>query len=453
MHLRLILPALALLMNPLLVRAAEWRLAVLEADVTPPVGHACMGGGIAPVKSVADPLYARGCVLLGPEKPVVIVSIEWCEIRNSSYDQWRGALAKAAGTEPARVMLSATHAHNAPVMDAEAEAFLKKAGSTGSVCDPAFGVQAVQKTVQALTTALANARPVSHCGIGQARVHEVGSNRRVILPDGRVSYSRMSRCTDPVLCAADEGDIDPWLKTLSFWSGETCLFALHAYAVHPMSYYGQGDVTPDFPGLALKAMSESNPGPLHVYASGCSGNVTAGKYNDGSHEARLRLARQLHEAMQESMKATRRHPLEEARFSRSELHLEPRNTPGFTQKGLEQILTNASERPFSHCLAAMGLSWRARVARGTPIDVVALHLGSASVLLLPAESYVEYQLLAQKLAGEMPVLVMGYGESAPGYIPVERAWKERDTNLHDWCWVAPGSEARMKAAIEAVMAR
>ncbi|HYF35053.1 MAG TPA: hypothetical protein VD994_07155, partial [Prosthecobacter sp.] len=197
---------------------AAWRVAVFEADVTPPLGHACMGGGITAVKSVTDPLHARGCVLLGEGPPIVIVSIEWCEIRNRSYDAWRGALAQAAGTVPARVLVSSTHVHNAPVMDEEAEALLKASGSTGSVGDPAFNAEAISRTVKALSVAMQQPIAVSHYGIGQAKVEGVASNRRVVLPDGRVAYNRMSRCTDPVLRDAAEGDIDPWMKTLSFWA-------------------------------------------------------------------------------------------------------------------------------------------------------------------------------------------------------------------------------------------
>jgi hypothetical protein len=43
---------------------------------------------------------------------------------------------------------------------------------------------------------------------------------------------------------------------------------------------------------------------------------------------------------------------------------------------------------------------------------------------------------------------MGYGECAPGYIPIERAWAENDSNLHDWCWVAPGAERALTQALE-----
>ena len=108
-------------------------------------------------------------------------------------------------------------------------------------------------------------------------------------------------------------------------------------------------------------------------------------------------------------------------------------------------------KPFGQCLAAMGLSWRKRCAAGQPIDVPSIDFGPAQLLLLPAESYVEFQLFAQEQRPKSFVMVMGYGECAPGYIPIERAWRENDDNLGDWCWVGPGSEAAMKQAIAAAL--
>src|SRR5204862_6708947 len=98
------------------------------------------------------------------------------------------------------------------------------------------------------------------------------------------------------------------------------------------------------------------------------------------------------------------------------------------------------KRPFGQCLAALGLSWRKRVESGQAIDVPVIDLGVAQFLLLPAEAYVEFQLFAQQVRPKVPTLVSGYGECGPGYIPIERAWKEVDVNLNDWCWVNPGSE-------------
>src|SRR3984893_9824689 len=96
---------------------SPYSLAVFSADVTPPIGHPCMGGGISPVKKIDDPLFAHGFVLLGAGKPIVVVSIDWCEIRNDAYERWRKVLAEAAGTEPRRVLVSCLHQHDAPIAD------------------------------------------------------------------------------------------------------------------------------------------------------------------------------------------------------------------------------------------------------------------------------------------------------------------------------------------------
>ena len=69
-----------------------FRLATFSADVTIPLGHACMGGGIAPAKEVLDPLFAHGFVLRGAGRPVAVVAVDWCEIRNAAYDRFRARI-------------------------------------------------------------------------------------------------------------------------------------------------------------------------------------------------------------------------------------------------------------------------------------------------------------------------------------------------------------------------
>lgn len=428
----------------------SYRCAAFSADVTVPAGHGMMGGAWLS-KSVADPLFAKGVVLTGGEKPVVIVSVDWCEIRNAAFDRWRDALAEAAGTDRQHVLVSSTHVHDAPVADLEAERILKEHQCAGTVCDVEFHETAVQRVAKALREALKSAAPVSQIGLGQARVEKVASNRRYQLPDGKVSYGRGSATRDVIASEAGEGTIDPMLKTLSFWSGNTPLAALSNYATHPMSYYRTGEVSADFPGLARRRRQEDLPNVAQIYFSGCSGNVTAGKYNTGARENRAVLAGRIYQAMAEAWRDTKRVPLEKIEFRSVPLTLEPRNDPeSFTEAGSKKLLA-ADQKPFTQCLAAMNLSWRKRAATGQPIDVPAVDFGPAQFLLLPAEAYVEFQLHAQAVRPDSFVMVAGYGESAPGYIPIERAWEERDGNLHDWCWVAPGSEARMKKAIEAAL--
>jgi hypothetical protein len=244
--------------------------------------------------------------------------------------------------------------------------------------------------------------------------------------------------------------IDPWLKTLSFWNGDTPLAAVSFYAVHPMSYYGDGEVSADFPGIARRSRQAETPGVQQIYSSGCSGNLTAGKYNDGSRENRPVLAKRLHGAMAAAWTDTKRHPISDLNFRVTPLRLEPRDDAGFSVAELEAKLTPATPA-FSQCLAAMGLSWRQRADAGHRIQIPMLDLGAAQLLLLPGETYVEFQLAAQAERPGSFVCVAGYGEAACGYVPTEQHFAAHDPNLSDWCWIAPGSEPRMLEAIRKAM--
>ncbi|AMV35884.1 hypothetical protein [Planctomyces sp. SH-PL62] len=430
-----------------------WQLSTFSADVTPLVGHPCMGGGIEPVKSVADPLEAIGFVLRGGtlEKPVVVVSVDWCEIRNEAYDRWREAIAEAAGTDPHHVLLSAVHQHDAPIADLAAERLLEENGCAGRICNLSFHDLIVERVARAVAKSVKKApRRVTHVGVGRAKAERLGSSRRYVRPDGTVVHDRTSASRNPEAKAADEGSIDPFVTVVSFWDGEEPIVALNHYAIHPMSYYGKGEVSADFVGMARRARAKALPGVVQIYASGCGGDVTAGKYNDGDHARRPELAARLEDAMARAWEATRREPLERASLRIEPLKFTPREDAGFTEAELKARLLDHT-KPFGQCLAAMALSWRERVAAGRPIDLPALDLGPVVLVLLPGETYVAYQLLAQKLRPDKVVVAIAYGDAATGYIPTADRIAEHDANLRDWCWVDPGAEAVLTKGLEAVL--
>src|SRR5690606_37151689 len=93
-------------------------------------------------------------------------------------------------------------------------------------------------------------RPVTAIGFGKANVEKVASNRRILGEDGQVKIVRYSSSRDSAAINAPEGVIDPELKSVSFWHDDQALAVLNYYATHPQSYYGQGDVNPEFIGLA-----------------------------------------------------------------------------------------------------------------------------------------------------------------------------------------------------------
>ena len=429
---------------------AEFTLATFTADVTEPLGHPGMGGGIAPAQEIVDPLYAKGVVLLGGDAPVVLVAIDWCEIRNDAYNRWRAVLAEAAGTTPVHVLLAAIHQHDTPVADLTAQKLLDEVGLEKSLVFPEFHEEAVQKTAQALREALPNAQPVTHYGIGVAQVMEITSNRRAVHPDGTINFDRGS--SSPAALQALPIDlVDPWLRSLSFWNGDTPIAVLSSYAVHPMSHYGKGFVSADFPGMA-RAMREADmPGVHQMYFSGCSGDVTAGKFNDGNPDNRPVLAKKLHDGMKAAFEDTEKFPMTQAAFRSTPLFLPPRSGEGYSEEELYKTLRDDTVDTFHRNLAAMGLSWRKRCEAGIPIDVCALDLGEAVFLLLPAESFVQYQLTAQGMRPDVPVMIAGYGECAPGYIPSAAAADDGFYGDHTWLWVDEKVEPLINLAVQKVL--
>jgi hypothetical protein len=425
-------------------RGAEYRVATFSADITIPIGHACMGGGVADAREIRDPLFARGFVLCGLDLPVVVVALDWCQCNNDSYDRWREVLAQAAGTSRERVMLATVHQHDAPICDLTAQRLLDAQGLQGYNCDPRFHEKAVQRVAAALKKSLAATRRVTHFGVGQAKVEKIASNRRVVAPDGTISWARGSYSGD--LYGAPEGEIDPYLKTISLWDGERPVLAWSCYAVHPMSTYGKGLVSADFPGMARARRQADDPDVFQIYFTGCAGDVTAGKYNDHTPQFREALADRLYRGMVEAWKATRRRPLDEVEFRSGELRLPPRATGAFTVEAMRQALADPKRSRWERISAALGLSWRMRVERGQPIDVPCLDFGGqAQFAILPAEAFVGYQLKAQRLLPDSFVVVAGFGDGAPGYLPTDQCY--RDGYADPYCWAAPYVEARMMSAL------
>jgi len=440
--------------------AKQWRLATFSIDVTPPPGHMLFTGGFQRSTGVTTRLEARGFALLPPggheSKPLVVCSVDWGEIRNDAYNAWRDALAEAVGTDRKRVLVTSIHQHDTALADLTAEKILRDAESEHQVIEPAFHEDVLSRLAESAKQSLGDAVPVTHFGVGKAKVDRIASNRRYVLEDGSVHYNRGSATRILSAQRAPEGDIDPWLRTLSFWDGEKAVCALSVYATHPMSFYRTAKTDADFPGLARSKRQADEPDVFQIYASGCSGNVTAGKYNDGSPENRQRLADRLYQAMTEAWSTTERKPLGEngIAFRLAKLRLEPRVTDGYSVNDLKHTIAEKSDAR-SHCMSALGLSWHAHADDPEHrIDVPAIDFGDAVLLLLPGEMYVEYQLYANQVAGaERTVLTMGYGESGPGYIPIERAWQEGDANLNDWCWIAPNMESRVKVVIREALGK
>jgi hypothetical protein len=400
------------------------QIAVFQADVTPPLGAPLCDALVPPAKEIVDRLLARGVVLTGSGQPIVLCAVDWVGIGNGGYDQFRESLAAAAGTTRERVAVHCLHQHDAPGLDFAADELLIPYGLGGKLFDSAFARAAIERTADAVKTSLKNTRAVTHVGYGKAKVDQVASNRRVLGPDGKVKYVRYSSTKEEEIRAEPEGIIDPYVHLVSFWNADSPLASLTYYATHPQSYYGQGGVSCDFPGLARGIRDRAVPEVFHVHFDGAGGNVTAGKYNDGAPENRPVLARRLADGMKAAWEATKKYSI-----TAGEVHwkVKPVALPAAGHLDMARLkLTLADEKADlrARLSAARNLAWATRCAAGESIDITRLALGPIAILHMPGELFVEYQLAAQSMRPDTPVVMAAYGDYGPGYIGLAHSYSQ-----------------------------
>ena len=421
------------------------QVSVFQADATPPLGTPV---AYALARKIEDPLSARGIVLMGVGKPIVLCAVDWISIANGGHDAWRQSLAQAVGTSVDRVTVHVLHQHDGVRCDFDAEELLAAQGLGGKQFHVPFVRKAIAAAAEAAQASVARPHRVTHLGVGQAKVEKVASNRRILGPDGRVAIARSSsyRIPEHILARlnveakrlgyeqsasrvdealdAPEGVIDPLLRMLTFFDGDRPIVSLSYYATHPQSYFGQGDVTSEFVGLARAQHEKARGGLTLVHFTGAAGNVAAGKYNDGSPEMRVTLTNRMAEAMQRAWSATQKTRLTAADC---EWRIEPVQLPAAVHLDADKLratLENREAPEADRLAAARQLAFLLRRQKGDAIELTCLKLGSAYVVHMPGELFVEYQLAAQQLRPQDTVCMAAYGDCGTGYIGTEIAYAQ-----------------------------
>ena len=425
------------------------KVGVFAVDASPPIGSPL---AYDPTKEVVLPLSCRGVVLVGDGRPVVLCAVDWIGIGNDGQAEFRRALAEAAGTEPNRVAVHTLHQHDAPACDfTEARLLAEHGADPAAVLDVPFARRVIARAAEAVKRAAAEARPVTHLGLGQGEVEKVASNRRILGPDGKVKYVRYTACKDPAIRDMPVGTIDPMLKMISFWDGDTPVVALTYYATHPQSYYRTGGANPDFPGMARDQRQKATGVP-HIHFDGAGGNIGAGKWNDGSPANRQVLADRVAAGMARAWQATEKAPISASDLGWESIAVALPPAPHLDEKRLTAVLDDKSAPIRDRATAAHELAWLRRCRAGDTIDVSCLRLGRARVLHLPGELFVEYQLAAQKRRPDLFVAMAAYGDYAPGYIGTAEAYPQGgyETGPHA-SLVAPGVERVLTDAIDRLL--
>lgn len=410
-----------LLLATISVAAEPLRIATFDIDASPPLGSPL---AYDPTKEVQIPLSCRGIVLLGNEAPIVLCAIDWLGVANASHREFREALAKAAGTTPERVAVHAIHQHDAPWADFDTDELVTKHEIPYRPFNSKFVREVIARAAAAVAKAKEAAQPATHVAFSAGRVEKVASNRPVLGPDGKVKIIRWSATKDPAAIEAPEGVIDPFVKLVVFYNNDTPLAALTYYATHPQSYYRTGKANPDFPGIARNARQEATGVP-HIHFNGASGNVTAGKYNDGAVENRQILADRLTKGMETAWKESEKVPLTADDVSWKSVPVALPPGPQLDEAKLLAVMDDKEKPPLQRFTLANNLAWLQRCqAQQNTIDLGCLSLGKAKILHMPGELFIEYQLEAQQLLPDQFVAMAAYGDYGTAYIGTSIAYTQ-----------------------------
>ncbi|MBL9211873.1 MAG: hypothetical protein JNL92_15485 [Opitutaceae bacterium] len=434
---------------------AALRVAVFQVDATPPFGAALCNGAVMPAKEIVTPLSARGVILLGTGRPVVLCTFDWVGIANESHQVFREELARAAGTTPERVALHTLHQHDAPGSDFATERLLAEHGLGGRYSNPEFDRDVIRRLAAAAAASLPQARPVTHVGLGSGVVEKVASNRRILDPLTQLVVLQRQSAGGKNLAAreAPEGTIDPQARLVAFWNGDQPVAALSYYATHPQSYYGQGGVSWDFVGMARELRERALPGVPLVHFNGAGGNVAAGKYNDGAKENRAVLAQRLAAGLQRAWDGQRKHAVTAADLG---WEVAPVSLPiraTLVEEKLAARLKDPALKQADRLRAGRDLTFVRRTRGGHQVPVTCLQLGPARILHLPGELFVEYQLAAQQERPGEFVALAAYGDYGPGYIGTAVAYNQGGYETGIVSRVAPAVEAVLMGAIKDLLAR
>ncbi|MFI4876247.1 MAG: hypothetical protein ACIALR_12940 [Blastopirellula sp. JB062] len=398
--------------------AAELRLATFSIDASPRIGAPL---AYVPTKEITWPLSCRGLILLTPEKPIVLCTLDWLGVGNDAHRLFRQKLAAACETTADRVAVHTLHQHDAPRCDLGAAALLAKYDAEKRHYDVEFLNDVIDRAAEAASEAMRRTKPVSGVSIGDAEVRQVASNRRMLDAAGKVVVTRYTACANPKIRSLPIGVIDPVLRLVAFYDGDKPLAVVTTYATHPQSYYRTGGANPDFPGMA-RDQREKRTGVFHLHFNGAGGNIGAGKFNDGSHANRQVLADRVADGMRRAWETQKISSITADQVAWKSVAVQLPSAAHLDGEALATELADEKTPPNRRVHAADKLSYFNSVKRGEKIEIGCLSLAETRILFLPGELFVEYQLAAQSMRPDKNVLLAAYGDYGPFYIGTRIAY-------------------------------
>lgn len=420
------------------------RISTFQVDCTPPIGSMV---GLTPGSSaerVNDPLYMRGIILDCDGELSVLASLDYCALLNTSYDDFRYAIANAINADAGKIIIHCVHQHDAPLIDFQIEKYI----DPENYYDRKWFLRVIKKCAEAARKSLRKAVKVKKIGYSETRMHGYASNRRIKMPDGTIKM-RPSRCKDKELKAMPAGIIDPMLRTVAFTGSEDRVIAsMSFYATHPQTCNDGKNFSADAPGEALTLIKNDFPESLHLFCTGAAGNVGAGKYSSpvNIEGNRRHFGFLLANTIAHNLLSLRFKDADEATWSQASFPFPAR--PMDRQKMLEEL--SSQKTSLVQKISNIALLCCDDYQSNPNYVIRLFNISGIKILFLPGEPFVEYQLYAQSLIPDEFLAVAANCCDNFLYLPTAVA-VEAGYEGNYFCRTTSGFEHMFKSAMQKLL--
>jgi hypothetical protein len=113
-------------------------------------------------------------------------------------------------------------------------------------------------------------------------------------------------------------------------------------------------------------------------------------------------------------------PIETIKWRTTNILPPPRSL--FSEGEMQEMVGDKNRSTLERNRSAFILAWLRRLQNRIPLELSAMHINDISLLHLPAECFIEYQLRAQEMQPSRFVATAAYGDDGPWYIPVKEEY-------------------------------
>jgi hypothetical protein len=431
--------------------AAELRVGVATADITPPLGIAMAGYyHERGADGVLDPLFSKAMVIEQNGERAALVVVDLIGITRWVTDQARAQIQETTGISGDHVMISATHAHTGPELANRG----KRSAELGSQKPLALAYTERLPKLITQSVSLANERlQPARLSVAKGHCESLTFNRRYFMRDGSTGWNPGKLNPNIVMPA---GPSDPEVRILYIdrpgaASPAEAIATYVNFAMHPDTT-GGSKISADWPGALSRVLtSYHGTNYLSIVANGTCGNLNhfdvSWKWPQGGPGEQNRIGAILGGAVFQAYKELA--PVESgplrARSESVELEL-PAVTPeqvDEAKKTLASTKDDVGENFMKQVRAYRALDVAAREGKPPHMEVQVITLGTqVAWVALPGEIFVELGLALKKRSPFPQMFIAELANENIGYVPDRRSFAEGAYEPES-ARCAPGSGERL----------